>query len=40
MMGIGKGPEPLTQSSTYRLDKGPVGMTGEKGFEAVDINKG
>ena len=39
-MGIGKGLEALTQSSTHRLDKGLVWMTGEKGFEVVDINRG
>ena len=38
-MGIGKGPEALTQPSTHKLDKGLVGITGEKRFEAVNINR-
>ena len=40
IIGVGKKrPKALVQSPTHRLDKGLIGMTGEKELEVVEINR-
>ena len=41
MLGIvpSEWPKALVQTPTHRLDKGLIGMTGEKELEVVDINR-